>query len=499
MDLSRERDPEILRQAALILERENERLVKRALELQREIERLKGSDPEALVLKLQILEEQLSRSRQEMFGRSSEKLAREAASLPDRKPQKGHGPTPQPELPIVEQVHLLDEADRTCPKCGGDLQVWENQYEESDEITVIERKFHITRHKRQKYRCSCQSCVETAPGPLKLFDGARYSIDFAVDVAVAKYADHSPLERQVKMMEREGLKTTSQSLWDQTHALYQVLNSLGDRIHQAVLSSPVVFADETPWRMLVKKEGGNWYIWGVASDKLACYRAFDSRSKKAAEDLLSGYRGTVVADGYSAYGSLARDGPVTLAGCWTHARRYFFEAKDNYPAECGWFLEKIGELYAAEGLVPAGDNLELRRKLREERSWAVVDEIHRHATSLISDLRTLRGSGLFKALQYLLNQWGPLTVFLGEPNVPLDNNAAERALRGVVLGRKNHLGSKSSRGASVTAFFYTIMESCKLCGIDPRQYLRNAACAYLTGHGDTFPLPGHLPPESTTA
>jgi len=388
--LEREKDPEILRQAALILDRENARLIAENLRLQRENERLKGLPPEALALKLQLLEEQLGKARQELFGPSSEKLGEKPESLPAESPAKkktGQGPTPQPELPVLITLHILDEADRACPKCGGELKPMAGQYEESDEVTVIERKFHMAHHKRQKYRCSCQSCVETAPGPLKLAAGSRYSIGFAVEVAVAKYADHLPLERQVRIMKREGLKVTSQTLWGQTHLLYEVLEPLGERIHQAVLSSPVIYADETPWRMQdTRHPGGNWYVWGAATEKLALYRAFDSRSKAAAKELLSGYRGTVVADGYSAYGALARDGPepdklsseqtnFRLAGCWAHARRYFFEAKENYPQECGWFLEKIKELYAVEKPVPpkgdGGDEearLELRRKLREERS-----------------------------------------------------------------------------------------------------------------------------------
>lgn len=404
MDLSRERDPEILRQAVLILERENGRLIRRTLELSRENERLRGKDPKALELQLRILEEQLSKARQKIFGRSSEKLPVGAAGC-ERAPQRGHGPSEQPELPVVEQIHELDEPDRMCPKCGSRLLEWPEQYEESDEIAVVERRFVLTRHKRKKYRCTCQSCVETAPGPVKLFPGARYSPGFAVHVAVAKYADHLPLERQVRMMARSGLRVTSQTLWDQIHALKTVCEPLHDAIWRDVLSSPVVYADETPWRMLKNNRSGRWYIWGVSSDRSACYRILDSRSAEAGATLLSGYQGTVVADGYSAYGSLARDGPRTvfrLANCWAHARRYFYEVRDYYPEACGWFLDRIGELYAVERAVPATANqveaLQLRRELRMARSRAVVESIRARAIELLPSAAAR--SGLSKALGY---------------------------------------------------------------------------------------------------
>jgi transposase len=107
-----------------------------------------------------------------------------------KQPQKGHGPRPQPQLAMLDVPHEMDAADQICKSCGGHLDPWDGQFEESEEIDVIERQFVIKKHRRQKYRCTCGACIETAPGPLKLFEGARYSIDFAVDVAVQKYLDH---------------------------------------------------------------------------------------------------------------------------------------------------------------------------------------------------------------------------------------------------------------------------------------------------------------------
>ncbi len=509
LDLERESRPEILRQAAVLLERENRRLIEKTLKLQRENEALKGASPEELALKLRILEEQLSAVRRRLFAASSEKLpqdfSQESAPPSNAAPRKGHGRAEQPRLPVTEVLHELPAEERLCKECGGQLTEWEGQFEESEEITVVSRRFVLQKHKRKKYRCSCNACVRTAEGPQKLFPGARYSPEFAIEAAVSKYSEHLPLERQARIMEREGLEITSQTLWDQTWALYQILKPLGEKIAGHVLASAVAFADETPWEFLGKKgvDRKRWWAWAAARENAVSYRILDSRSQDAAKQVLEGYSGTLVADGYAAYGALLKKdstGPPAatfrLAACWVHARRKFFEVKDFYPVECAWVLDKIGDLYEVEREVPeAGDEegrLALRRQLRREKSKPLTEEIHAWAKDLLP--RTLPRSGLGEALAYLLKLWPRLLVFLDDPHVPLDTNTVERAIRGVALGRKNHYGSKSKHGAEVTAFFYSVIETCKLCRVEPKGYLTGAARAFLSGKTD-YPLPHELPPN----
>lgn len=189
--LETEKDVERLRQAALLLEAENRRLVARVVELTRKLMSAQGKDAEELQLRLQELERQLAQRTGELFGRSSEKRPREKQDEEDTPqqaaPAQGHGPRSQPALPMLEMVHTLDEPDKQCPKCGGALAEMEGCYEEAEEVDVVQRRFVLKRHKRQKYRCGCGGCVETALGPPKLQAGGRYSVDFAVEVAVAKY------------------------------------------------------------------------------------------------------------------------------------------------------------------------------------------------------------------------------------------------------------------------------------------------------------------------
>jgi len=182
------RDPERLHQAATLLEAENKKLLDKVMALQARIDALEGRDPQTLQMRIAELEQQLSVRNQALYGDKSEKRNRHQRRA-QKKKQTGHGPREQAELPRIEQVHTLDEADETCPKCGGELQVFEGQFEEADEVDVVERRFVVLQHKRQKYRCDC-GCIETAEGPPKLQKSGRYSVGFATAVAVGKYADH---------------------------------------------------------------------------------------------------------------------------------------------------------------------------------------------------------------------------------------------------------------------------------------------------------------------
>jgi transposase len=209
------------------------------------------------------------------------------------------------------------------------------QFEESEEIDVVAREFRIVRHKRQKYRCSCGECVETALGPDKLIAGGRYSLSFGVEVAQSKYEDHQPLARQVKQMRRSGLEVTSQTLWDQTHALAVHLRPSYGALRDAVLESSVIGMDETHWRLLEKGKTKKWWVWSLCSPQAVHHHIAASRGADEIAQLLGDYAGVVMCDGYAAYPSFARnrDGPgkLVLANCWSHARRAFVKAEPDYP------------------------------------------------------------------------------------------------------------------------------------------------------------------------
>jgi transposase len=471
--LDDERDVDTLRQISQLLTRENQRLVATNLELRAELARLRG-EPEITQL---------------AFTVATPPAATRPPVAPrppvPRVPRPGHGPRPQPTLPILETVHTLPADQRDCPACGGTLVEMTGQYETADRITTVQLSYRVERHARQKYRCACNGAVVTAPGPPALIAGGRYAPAFAVGVAVAKYADHLPLERQVRMMARAGLVVDSQTLWDQIQALARHLEPTYEALGQRALAAPVITVDETRWPRLGGTAPATGTVWGIRTPNVAFYRILPGKSAEEGRQLLGGYRGVAVVDGYAVYEVLARAGPdFTLAHCWAHTKRKFDEVADQWPTACAEILALIGELYAVERLVPRpfpGDAAAQaeRQRLRQAQSRPILDRIWRWATVQVG----LPRSDFGKAVRYMLERWTGLTRFVEDPRIDLDTNAVERALRGPVVGRKNHYGSKSLRGTQVAALFYTLCETAKLAGVDPHVYLQRATEAAIAAPG----------------
>lgn len=478
-------DRDTLQQAAILLEKTVINLQKENARLRAENARLRGQDVSPQ-MELELLREQLASLQRKVYGASSERRPHSDDVDVVEAPQQrhGHGPRPQPELPFEVVTHTMVEDERICSICGQVMVEMGEQAEESEEITVVGVEYKILKHRRQKYRCRCNEQVVTAPGPERLIPGGRYSVDFAVHVAEGKYLDHLPLERQAKAMGRAGLAIDSQTLWDQIDALAGHLEPTYEALCSRVLDSDVVYADETFWRNHENGDTGKWWTWCVASEEVATYRILKQRSQAAAEQVLRGFDGVAMTDGYGAYQALARAGPnLKLAHCWAHVRRKFLEGEDAYPELSKQALDRIGALFEIErGLPRAGPAvsdgeragiLELRRRVRQESSKRIVNDLL--TWTLEQRGAVLPRSKMGKAITYMLELWEGMTRFLDDPRIPIDNNAAERALRGVVVGRKNHYGSRSKRGTEVAAIFYTLFETAKLSQVDPRAYITRAA------------------------
>jgi transposase len=485
-------------------------LLRRISQLTRALADAKDRDAQLeLELELGRLRERLGAANRELFGSKSERRGRqeeapeegEAGPEPkgptkkEKPKKKGHGPTRHDRLEVKEELHLLDEADCICPTCGDDLRVMGGQFEESELVSRVEVKYIIKLHKRQKYRCGECGHIDTALGPLRLIPGGRYDISFVVQVALDKYLDNIPLERQVARMARHGLTVTSQTLWDQLFALYLILLPTFLAIKDHVLRQPILFADETSWRIMDKggpRRSARWWLWTLASTVGVYYEIFPTRGSAAARELLGSYAGLLMADGYSVYSSLEkaleRKGGrqldlesgraevlpnFTLAGCWMHARRPLYQAEKSAP-EVGHALDLVARLYSIEARARelAGDDpealLEHRRRLRATESRPIIEEL-----ALWRDAqRPLPGTKYAKGVTYLRNQWTALTGFLDNPLIPLDNGEAERQLRGPVVGRKVYGGCQSERGTRVAALFFTLLRSAVKVGLNPVEYLQ---------------------------
>jgi len=502
-ELRTEQDPEKLRAAAVellrrtkLLEAENQVLLGRIAELTRELATATNRDRQlALNLEIRKLNEQLAERNRELFGSSrSERRAPEPVVSTDEKPkQTGHGPTKQLRLPVQEVLHVRPGPETPCPSCGDSQPPMDGQSEDTEQITMVERRIVLCVHKRQKYRCTTCGRIDAATGaPEPLVPGGRYTPEFGVAVAVDKYADHLPLERQVDRFARQGLDVTSQTLWDQLVALYHLLLPAYLALHAWLLAQSVVGADESPWRVMGKGRSARWWTWVLVGEDAVFYKLAPTRGKAAARELLAGFEGIVSVDGYPVYTSLESEFGVQaslfqgegnveacgfiLVACWMHARREFIKAEKNHPA-AKEALDLIARLYQVEALAEkeatrTGEPLlEVRRRMRHTESRTIIADLLRW-TARQSAIPSLQ---LDKALRYLTNQWPRLIRFLDEPRAPIDNGWAERAIRGTVLGRKNHYGSRSELGTRVAALFYSLIETCKLLDLDPAAYLLAAA------------------------
>jgi transposase len=345
--LAGERDVDTLRQISRLLERENQRLITQNLQLTTELARLRGL-PEVAQLTFAI-EQTLHQTRAAILGGAP---AAPAPAIP-RPPRPGHGPREQPALPVIEVRHELAPDQRGCPACGGTLTELAGQYETAERITTVKATYHVQHHARQKYRCACNGAVVTAPAPPTLIPGGRYTPAFAVSVAVAKYTDHLPLERQVRMMAREGLIVESQTLWDQIQAPGAASRAHLRGLGRQALAVPAIHVDETRWPRLGSDAQSAGTVWGLATPTIAFYRILPGKSADEGRQFLGGYRGTVVVDGYAVYEVLARDGPhFALAHCWAHTKRKYDAIAEHWPTACAEITELIGDLYAVERLVP---------------------------------------------------------------------------------------------------------------------------------------------------
>lgn len=419
-----------------------------------------------------------------LFGDSSER--RGSGSKRPKPPEMGPEAKEQLALEIVSVA--LPEDDNCCDCCGKPLVPIHGVTEDSERVDVVERKFVLQKIQRQKYRCECRSPIVTAPAPAQLVVGGRYTPEFALHVAVEKYLVHMPLDRQRRSMRRLGLEISTSALWDQINALAALHEASYDRLQEYILGADVVGVDETWWRLLDKKPNKRWWVWSLTIPNAIWYGIAPSRSANTASELIGDFEGTLVCDAYKAYETVAKkNGNITLALCWSHARRKLVEAEPHYP-QCAEAIDLIAGLFAIDRenrdptLLDGDEKLEAtrarqnaRQNARSERAPPILQKLREWCLNQ----RGLPKSGLRKAIDYTLGLWKGLMTFLSDPFVPLTNNQTERAMRSVVLGRKNHLGSKSQRGTEVAAVLYSLVETAYLNGLDPYKYLVEATYTML--------------------
>lgn len=442
---------------------------------------------------------QLAQLRRMSFGQSSEKLSQqieqleltleelegEAASadvVRSETPREAARPVPVRQLPAhlprMERRIEPEAGSCSCPDCGGALRPLA---EDSDEmLDVAPVQWRVIRNVRPKYSCrSCERIVQ-APAPVKAVARGKASFATLAHVVVNKFDHHLPLYRQAEIMAAQGIELDRSTLAGWAGQAAALLDPIVTRIREEGLKAGKLHVDDTPVPMLVPGKGktAQARLWtyvvddcppGATTPALVWYRFTPDRSGIHPQTELKTFAGLLQADGYAGYDKLYEGGRVQEVACWAHFRRKIFENHQTSPTPLTTdLLERIARLYQIEVEI-RGSPPDVRRRQRQERSRPVIEDLR---AAIDDALRRLSPkSAMAKALAYGRKRWDALTRFLDEGNAEIDNNAAERAMRPVAIGRKNWLFAGSKAGGERAAAIYTVIETCKLNGVEPQAYI----------------------------
>jgi transposase len=391
-------------------------------------------------------------------------------------------------LPRTETV--VDIASLVCPCCSGTLhKIGEDVAERLD---IVPAQFRVLVVRRPKYACrTCEDVIVQAPAPARLIEGGLPTEATVAQVLVSKYADHLPLYRQAQIYARQGVNLDRSTLADWVGRAAFLLRPVHGRLLDRLKASTKLFADETTAPVLdpgrgQTKTGQLWAYarddrpWGGTDPPGVAYVYAPDRKAERPIAHLAGFKGVLQVDGYAGYKVLAEKGDVRLAFCWSHVRRRFYELAQAGPAPiASEALTRIAALYRIEAESRARA-AEERCAIRQERSRPLVEAFEpwlREKLSLIS-----QKTKLAEAIRYALARWAGLCLFLDDGRVEIDSNTVERAIRPLTLNRKNVLFAGSDGGAEHWAIVASLIETCKLNGIDPQGYLADVITRIVNGH-----------------
>lgn len=385
-------------------------------------------------------------------------------------------------LPREHVWHELPEDERVCPVTG--LELLPVGEKTTEEIEYRPARLVVIEHHRVVYGLPEELAKEwrvqplVAPMPPRPIENGDAGAGLLSWVLVQKYRHHLPLYRQETIFAREGLRLPRQTMCDWVMACAELLGPIQRAMQREIVASGVVQSDDTPVLCQGSKGSGKFqaYLWTYTSPLVegVVYDFTPSRGHEHVKAFLGErYEGYLVGDGYAGFGTIANaSDSVTETGCWAHAIRKFRDALKESPKEASEMMTLIKKLFDVETEATKQKlSFEERKALREERSRPVLERIEARRKELkgrYSDQETMA-----KALGYLKNQWATLEAFLEDGRVPIHNNACERAIRPIAIGRRNWLFAGSERGGQAAATAYTMIESCRRVDVDPFAYLRD--------------------------
>jgi transposase len=442
----------------------------------------------------------IAKLRRMQFGRSSEKVERQLEQLELRleeleATQAEVPPAPEPcarersstprkrrVLPdhLPREVHTHLPAEESCSGCGGKLKKLGEDV--SEMLEYLPASFKVIRHVRPRMCCAGCDRIVQAPAPSRPIDHGMAGPGLLAHVLTAKFCDHLPLYRQSMIYAREGVELDRSTLAKWVGESSSLVAPLVEVLRRYVMSAEKLHADDTPVPVLAPgtgktKTGRLWtYVRddrpSGSADPPAAWFAY-SPDRKGDHPLrhLASFRGILQADAYAGFNKLYEDGSIHEAPCMAHIRRKFYDLMEAHGSPLATeAIERIAPLYAIEKEI-RGRSPDERRRVRNARARPLVESMH---LWLQRSLPTLsRKSDTAAAIHYALALWPALVRYLDDGRIEIDNSAAERALRGVAVGRRNYLFAGSDRGGERAAVFYTLIGSARLNGLDPEAYLRH--------------------------
>jgi transposase len=458
--ISREREIEHLK--LLLVKLHRMQFGRKSEKLQRQIEQLE--------LRL----EELESNRSEKASPSEPSSVATAPTATTAKPTRRALPD---HLPRQTQTHKPKET--VCPQCRGELRKLGEDV--SEMLEYVPASFVVVRHVRTKLSCRKCDCIVQAEAPSRPIERGLPGPGLLAHVLVSKYCDHQPLYRQSEIYARQGVELERSTMADWVGASSRLLEPLVEALRRYVTAAGKLHADDTPVPVLAPGQGKTktGRLWTYVRDDRpagdtaapAVWFAYspDRKGEHPAQHLET-FRGTLQADAYAGFNQLYEDGRIEPAACWAHVRRHFYDLEQAHSSPVAReALQRIGALYGVEEPI-RGRPPDERRALRQAQAKPLLDSLRQWLEATLSKLS--RKSETTVAIRYALSRWGALTRYIEDGHIEIDNNAAERSLRGVALGRKNYLFAGSDAGGERAAAIYSLIGSAKLNGLDPEAYLR---------------------------
>lgn len=454
---------------------------------------------DAQIEHLQLLIIQLRRMQ---FGRKSEKIARqidqlelqledletrraENAPLGERAfPTKAADARQPARRPLPEhlprETRTIAPKHDACPDCGGALKHLGEDV--SEMLEFVKPSFKVIRQVRTKLCCVSCDCIVQEPAPSRPIDRGLAGPGLLAHVLTSKFGDHIPLYRQSEIFERSGIELERSTLAGWVGGASRVLAPLVEAVQRHVLATEKLHGDDTPIPVLAPGNGctKTARLWTYVRDDRpaggpaapAVWFAYSAdRKGDHPQQHLKGFRGILQADSYAGFNRLFEGGAIRHAACMAHVRRKFYELLQAHKSPVAEeALRRIGELYAIEDTI-RGKPSDERREVRQQRARPLLESLRQWLETTLS--RIMQKSDVASAIRYALGHWSALTLYADDGRIEIDNNAAERALRAIALGRKNYLFVGSNEGGNRAAAMYSLIGTAKLNGLDPEAYLRH--------------------------